>query len=236
MPISYGEACSLLSDNPAPVVFIDTCVLLDLVRAPIRESLSAETSNHARDMRARVATTHRTMWLITSETVQTEWNENIENIKAEVEQEISKLESKRRHFMSAAQAATNSLYQYGQSETALNLVSHLELSSRAMLDASLVIAPDDIHLVRAMNRVKGYQPPAQRGKAEPKDCEIFELFLALCKASRSEGRTEKFVFVSSNTKDYGGDSSGGIQLELDSVGAVFTHNLPWALAVIDGRA
>ena len=116
------------------------------------------------------------------------------------------------------------------------MVTQLEAASKALLDACIVVAPDDVHVVGAMNRVKRNLPPAQRGKAEPKDCEIYELFFSLCRDLRAQGMVLPFVFASSNTKDYGSDNGGGIQSELDRLSARFVSNLSWAIAAIDGRA
>lgn len=236
MPMRYIDALALLVNSPAPVLFIDTCVFLDIVRAPVRNTINAESAKYAQALCTRSSKTPTSLWLVTSETVQTEWHENITSVKKEVEQEIQRLELKRKHFISAAQAATGSQYQYGQSEIALKLVSQLEATSQALLNTSLVVSPDDAHLINAMRRVKGYRPPAQRGKAEPKDCEIFELFLGLCKDSRAAGITDHFVFASSNTRDYGVSNGGGIQPELNSINARLVHDLAWAVAAIDGRA
>jgi hypothetical protein len=234
--ITYTAACSLLAASPAPVLFVDTCIFLDIVRAPIRELISAESAKFAQNLCARSSGNPRSLWLVTSETAWTEWNENIAEVVNEVEREIRRIESKRKHFISAAQAISNCRYQYGQSEGALNLPSASKISSKRLLDACLVISPDNDHLIKAMNRVKQYVPPARRGKSEAKDCEIFELFLGLCKNSRTAGSADQFVFASSNTKDYGTDNAGGIQAELNCVNAKYVSDLPWAIAAIDGRA
>lgn len=235
VPTSYADSLRLLTNSPAPVVFVDTCIFLDIVRAPIREKISADIATHTQELCTRSKESPPSLWLVTSETVRDEWRAHIADVKAEVENEIQKLESKRKHFLSAAQFTTNLKFSYGQSETSLNLVSHLEAKSKALLDACLVVSPSDSHKIMAMNRIKKCLPPSRRGKAEPKDCEILELFLELCQGARAAGSPHKFVFVSSNVKDFGEDNSGGIQPELENMNANFVNHVAWAIAVIEGK-
>ncbi len=233
MPISYTDACSMLSGDPAPVLFLDTCIILDLIRSPVRDTIPSDITRHARDLCARSSDSPRSLWLATSTTVYDEWDENVDRVKVELEQGIRSIESTRQHFLSAAHSATDVQYEYGHRESQLNLVSQLESNSRALLDSCLVIEPDDAHLLNAMKRVKGYLPPAQRGKSEPRDCEIFELFLGVCTNCRSNGVTDKLLFVTSNKNDYGSSNSGGVQSELDALSAKAVFNLSWALAELD---
>lgn len=236
MPISYADACSAILGEPSPMLYLDTCVFLDIVRSPVRDSIGSDSAKVAQSLIRRSASNPRSLWLVTSATVEMEWQDNIDGVFEEVEREILKLESRRRHFLSAANAATNTQYQHGQIESALDLAKKLKFVSKSLLDACAIVIPEDLHLLGAMKRVKQYLPPAKRGKAEPKDCEIYELFLGLCRELRTRGVANDFVFSSSNTEEYGQKNSGGIQPELASVGAKYASNLAWAEAVLDGRA
>jgi len=86
-----------------------------------------------------------------------------------------------------------------------------------------------------MQRVKQYRPPARRGKSEPKDCEIFEVFLGLCSEIRTAGFVSESIFISSNTTDYAGENSVGITQELNEINGKFVSSLPWPKAEVDGR-
>ena len=236
MPISYADACSAILGEPSAILYLDTCVFLDIVRSPVRDSIDSDSAKVAQSLIRRSTSNPRSLWLVTSATVEMEWQDNINGVFEEVEREILKLESRRKHFLSAANAATNTQYQHGQIESALDLAKKLKVVSKSLLDACAIVTPEDLHLLGAMKRVKQYLPPAKRGKAEPKDCEIYELFLGLCRELRTHGVANDFVFSSSNTKEYGQKNSGGIQPELASVSAKYASNLAWAEAVIDGRA
>ena len=236
MRISYADACSAILGGPSAMLYLDTCVFLDILRSPVRERIDSDSARFAQLLIGKSSSNPRSLWLVTSATVETEWHENVDGVFEEVEREILKLESRRRHFLSAANAATNTQYQHGQIESVLDLAKKLKFVSKSLLDACAIVTPNDSHLLGAMNRVKQYLPPAKRGKAEPKDCEIYELFLGLCQELRTRGVVNAFVFLSSNTKEYGQENSGGIQPELSRVGAKYASNLAWAEAVLDGRA
>lgn len=236
MPISYTGACAQICAAPAPILFIDTCLFLDVLRAPVRENVSADSAKFSNELCARANASPRLVWLVTSETVVQEWQDNLAGVKDEVERETLKLEKKRLHFWSAAQHATGATHQSGPSERALNLTNQLEVVSKDLINACAIISPNDSHLVGAMTRVKSNMAPARRGKSEPKDCEIFELFVCLCRDLRSAGMTEEFVFASSNTNEYGPSNSGGIQPELHTFGAKYASDLSWAMAILDCHA
>ena len=235
MPISYADAFSLIWEKPAPIIYLDTCILLDIVRSPIRDNIDSNSAKLAKSLMARSNPNQRTLWLVTSATVEKEWQENIVGVLEETKREVIKLELRRRHFFAAVKSVAYIDYQDGQLERndILHLLADLKSIAESLLNSCLVIVPEDEHLVSAMNRVKHYVPPASRGKEASKDCEVYELFLGLCKDLQNSSAENKFVFLSSNTKDYGRSNSGGVQPELSKLGAKYATSLAWAEAVID---
>ncbi len=236
MPISYADACSAISADPSALLYIDTCVFLDIIRSAVREDINSLSVKIARSLIDRSNSRSRSLWLVTSATVEMEWYENVAGVLKETEREVLKLESRRRHFLSVANAATNMSYQHGQLESGLDLANKLKTVAESLLNSCIIVIPEDAHLLGAMNRVKKYLPPAKRGKAEPKDCEIYELFLGLCRDLRAYGVERDFVFLSSNTREYGQENAKRMKQELESVGAIYVSDLAWAEAVLDGRA
>ncbi len=235
MLTSFAEARTLITDSPAPVLFIDTCIFLDIVRAPVRDEIPADTAKYTQELRARSCESPVSRWLVTSEVASTEWDDNITSVKLDLERGILKLEAQRNHFLSAAQATTNVKYQYGHSERGLNLSSPLKMASRAFLSDCLIVPQSQDHSLRAVTRMSKNLPPSRRGNSSVKDCLIFEMFLEFCRDFRAAGMTDKLVFVSSNTRDFGSSNEDGVQIELNDLGAEFTVNLPMAVAALDGR-
>ena len=81
MPISYADACAGILGEPSGMLYLDTCVFLDIVRSPVRESIDSNSAKFAQALIGRATSHPRTLWLITSATVETEWAENIDGEK-----------------------------------------------------------------------------------------------------------------------------------------------------------
>lgn len=235
MPTPYAAAVGNILANPLPILYLDTCIYLDIVRSPIRDYIDADSVRIAQSLLERANPVARSLWLVTSATVEAEWADNINSVLEETEREILKLEARRRHFLAAANAGTNKSHEHGLLETSLDLANKLRDLSLSLLNTSLIITPENNHILAAMNRVKQNLPPAKRGKAEPKDCEIYELFLGLCGDLSAQGLTQDFLFVSSNTKEYSDGNNGGVQPELNAVNGTYVGSLAWAEAKLTGR-
>jgi hypothetical protein len=234
--VNYNDACSEINANPAPIIFLDTCIFLDIVRSPIRDEIKLNTVSIAAKLLEMASSCPRQIWLVTSETVEKEWFSNIEQVKSETEKSIRNLQSKRERLLSVANSLTNIDYEYGQVETSINLAESLMGASKSLLDACVVIIPEREHSAKAMDRVKENIPPASRGKAEPKDCEIFEVFVSLCGDIERDNTVDELVFSTSNTHEYGKNNKDAIARELNALKAKCAYDLLHAKAIIDGNA
>jgi len=234
MPTCYADALSKLQCEPTTILYLDTCILLDIIRSPVRENITADSVQFAKLLLERSNKTPKSLCLVTSETVAMEWAEHADEIMKEVEREILKLESKRSHFLTAAKGATEVDYPYGQVESRIDFAQKLKTISKAVLDACIAIPPEETDELCAMRRLKRYLPPAKRGKAEPKDSEIYELFLSLCRDLQA--KEVNLIFASSNRQDYGEKNSGGIAQELSAVNAKYATRWDWVNAILEGSA
>jgi hypothetical protein len=70
-----GSIVNTVNANPAPVLFLDACILLDIVRAPLRNK--ASEVQFARVFLGSVQKTPKTVHLLIAPPIQTEWNDNI---------------------------------------------------------------------------------------------------------------------------------------------------------------
>lgn len=229
------EVFSHIVENPAPVIFIDTCVFLDILRSPIRKNISTDIITTTLKLIEMSEKTPREVWLLTNETVHGEWNDHINSIKLELEKEIKSVEIKREKLFLAAKKTLGQTCEYGQKETSINLHCHLESLSRNLLNNCLVMQVEDMHSVRAMQRIRKCLPPARKGKQEAKDCEILEAFLDISKCIRDNDLEHVICFISSNSDDYGKPEQSPIQQDFDSVNTKYVNNLQWALTLIENR-
>jgi hypothetical protein len=70
-----AAAVAAINGIPAPVAFLDSCILLDVVRAPRRNK--ASEVRVARQFLASANKVPRTLYLVVGSPTQTEWNDHI---------------------------------------------------------------------------------------------------------------------------------------------------------------
>ena len=78
------------------MLFIDTCIFLDVLRAPYRDNIPSDGIAAAIKLIELSEKAPPNIWLVTNETVKGEWYDNISLVKIELEKEVKKLEIQRR--------------------------------------------------------------------------------------------------------------------------------------------
>lgn len=85
-----------------PILFIDTCIFLDILRSPYRDNISVNAISSALNLIKMSESDPCKVWLLTNEMVHSEWGENIANVKQELEKEVKRLEHTRGQLVIAA--------------------------------------------------------------------------------------------------------------------------------------
>jgi len=242
MFISSTELSEVIISAPAPVLFLDTCIILDIIRSPFRDKISTNNNeistneiSASLELIRKTEANNRSVWLVTNEIVYTEWKENIETVKNELTEEIKKAELKRQKMVNAANIIFDIKHNFGQPIQTLNLSEHLGNLSKSLLDKCEKIAIDDSHYVEAMKRINKCDAPAQRGKNSAKDCQIFAAFLDIGKQLRNKNFHQNICFITTNYQDYGKPNApkSPLDQELVSINAKYLHQLAWG--IIEGR-
>jgi hypothetical protein len=107
------------------------------------------------------------------------------------------------------------------------------IRSRAIVNrwmAAATSAPQTPEIeARATQRAIQPRTPARQGKDSIKDCVVIESYLAIVSALRAAGLTSRVVFVSSNTKDYAGETGRALNPDLAAefakIGMQYAPNL-----------
>lgn len=228
MTTSLEEVCRKILENPKPLVFIDTCTILDAIRVLHRDSIPDSYTEHALKLIERCS--QGDVWLLTAESVPNEYADNVDTVVDEAEKAISKIHRSvqalaRFHSLTTKQAIPS------QDFTLFKWQAIARDIADKLLSSCISIKREDEFVLKAATRVTGYIAPAQRGKAEYKDCEIVECFFAIAAKLRDQGYSNKIIFVTSNTKDYG--SIGKLHVPLDAqfqaVNADYTNTLNHAI-------
>jgi len=237
MFVEVDEVCTAITTKPAPVLFLDTCTILDVLRAPCRETIAVEEISASMALIRLNGQPTPGVWLVTNETVHGEWTANLDTVKNELERELKKIERLRSRLVDAVDIVYGRTHEIGHRVEHLKLSEHLENLSRQLLTVSQKVKIADSHSLNAMNRVRKYMAPACRGKQEAKDCEIIEAFLDLGRTLRSKGFADAICFVTANSDDYGKpmEPKNPLSTELMGINARYVGSLSWALAVVEGR-
>ncbi|MBY0514352.1 MAG: hypothetical protein K2P78_10625 [Gemmataceae bacterium] len=178
---------------PAPVIFIDTCSILDVARAPARDRAS---SVEAAEAVVRLAgTSPPGVYLLTADIVNAEWADHIQSAKDDTERAVNTC---------SAVAAVHTFIRGGPAVSLpldLNLLSQeLEARAKHLLTACQPVDRDFAAMNAALTRVVQKKKPSSKNQI--KDCHILEHCLAVVRGLRQQGFTRPFFFVSSNVEDF----------------------------------
>lgn len=209
-----------------PTLIFDSCVALDIVRAPFRREIPNETVVRA----AQIVGGAALVELVIASLVPQEVAANLPAVTAELQKHCERL------VEHAADADTACAALGVPTRSGLSRVSYVDLMVRLpelanqLIGKARVLAAQDAIELRAYRRAVDRKPPSTRGN-QGKDCQVYEETLELSRQLRALGYAEKIVFCSSNTQDYCEPRAvphSELAPELAAVGVSFTTNLPWA--------
>ena len=231
---SIDKAVELLSAANRPVLFLDTCILLDIIRSTHRglRGYAAQAS----ELSGRLLDSPPACLLVLSSIISREWEDNAPAVMEETSRHLRTMEEQSGHFHDACQAlgifTATPRTPYG----GMGLAEALCDLSRSLIDRAVLLDADAGCRVKAVERVVNKIPPALR-KGEVKDCTIIEEYMAVCRGLQASGFARKCVFCTSNTEDYCVTGSGlhpHLTGEFNGCMLTFTKNLPWAIHEITG--
>lgn len=189
---------SSFASQTSPILCVDTCSLLDIMRDPTRDTARAHERQASIDL-VELAEVGKLTCLI-AEQVKTEFRDHDQAIQDEAETKLKKLSEQIRRVSDITAV-------FGSPQT-LDLthfdehVPKARLVVQRWLDQLQPVTPGQDTHRKAFTRVNRNQAPAKRGKESSKDCLVYETYLEAMSQVRAEGFVSKIVFVSSNTADY----------------------------------
>ncbi|MRS17959.1 hypothetical protein GJV08_02170 [Enterobacteriaceae bacterium RIT692] len=190
---------NLLKFKNAPVLLLDTCVLLDIIRDVTRESVQAHNVIAGLEL-LRKAESGEDLFILIAPQVQLELSDNESDVELESERALKTILSRIKNVDSIS-------FEYGSAVRIT--VSHLDdyvLRAKKILErwknVSFLVPQNTDVVDRAFIRVTKSITPARKGKDSIKDCVVTETYLDIAQDLRAKGLTAPIVFASSNTKDY----------------------------------
>lgn len=210
-----------------PVLCIDTCSVLDIMRDPTRDETKPHERKAAIDLLDRLETGD--LVCLIAEQVELEFKEHDLPVQEEATKAIQKLQER---VDRANQVHGAFLSPISISLTHLDaMVASARQIVQRWLNAS-VSAPGSTDALRcAMDRVNRNISPARKGKDSVKDCLVLETYLEAMTSLRTAGLPATAVFLSSNSKEYLGETmvlKNDLQLDFFRTNMVYAANMAQA--------
>ncbi len=249
---SIEEAARLICGEPAPVLFLDACALLDILRvASIRDDATpARAILAANEILERINSNPRTSWLLCAALVEVEWKDNVERVMNEITNHVRQVDRSIERLHTAVRAIPSIVADIKTGEMrglaaglrapqfgSLALPTKLFEIAEKLMASALWLAADEQVLNAANARSMQALKPASVGKRERGDCHIIETYFALCRALRAGHFAESCIFVSSNKTDFFGEGSPMRPHEdlagaCSAVGLQFVQEFSHALSIL----
>ena len=232
--ISVEDAVQRIIGSPAPVLFPDTCILVDLIRIPLRAEnadMARRVLQVANHLITQMQETPKKLWVVICPPVQNEWVEHSQNTVDEMERHWKDLDKK----IAIAHASVDQIslpFTSANTYSDKNIENTLKFLAQNFLTSAIFLDEDKDLINRAYSRVVRVETPSRKGSSEIKDCVIIEHSIDLCTQLRQAGFTQNCVFATSNTTDFCTPNSPTIpKAPLDSqLGAInlsLTTNWEW---------
>lgn len=221
--LSLQDAIKIVDLENKPILFFDTCALLDILRICIPERHIAELDKHLIEVKRLID--NNNVICFSSKLCIKEFNDHSSSIINSYESELNKIQSPVNKYLEIV----NNSNIYGNLPIInLNTYSMKKYFSDiviAIVNKTNFIDEDDDFKEAAHTRVIEKKSPA-KNKGEYKDCYIWETFLQLIR-NRASHATNAY-FISSNKKDYCNQSDFD-KFEVDLEGDITGFNIQFAL-------
>lgn len=198
MSLSQQDIDTIASLN-APVICVDTCTLLDVIRDITRETVTVGDAVAGIAL-LEAAETGNDLVVLIAEQVTIEIAANAAEVEDEANRSLLKLQSQLKRIYDVTTA-------YG-TQGSLNfscIDGHVNTAKKFLnrwTQITKLIPHNPGISSRAFQRVNIPKTPARKGKESMKDCVVVETYLEAVQQLRAAGLTNKVVFASSNTREY----------------------------------
>jgi len=229
---SIPTAVITIQAHPAPVVYLDTCVLLDIIRAPLRNAASAVQA--ASELLTGARRVPPTVYPVIGCPTPTEWDDHVEGAVTDCTTAVSSVNAVSEAWSFLGMAGIPFL-----PVLAMDLPDRLKDLSETLRNVAILLDKDADALSRAIDRVIKAERPAKKGGKGAKDAVILEHAIGLTNALRAAGFGQTCIFVSSNTDDFAVSKTTALHPTLTPVFAAptnlrFEASISAAVALLKG--
>lgn len=205
---SFADFLAIYSANPKPILFWDTCGMLEYIRFVYRENKGVTTLNAMLDIASRII--NHDIYSVTSELAAIEWDDNVGIVMDDMEKSLNRTEV----CHSLAVETINKLYGFTYTSvdiTAFQIKEMLRDLSLNMAELTHFLLFKDI-TEATLERVAMKTPPAHKKGGEIKDCAMWESMIHLCDVinmAMPDGSPNK-VFYTVNINDFADRGRGRV--------------------------
>lgn len=213
--VTLDEAVDKVSKHPSPILFPDTCALLDLIRCTKRDNPSAikQQLESARNLIRKAANNPPMLWVVVPHPIPDEWDTHKSSAREELKQWKKHIERENLKLHAAAHSLNiqieDKLVQFAETQ----FIDSASSLASSFMKYGLTFE-DDTCKIAGLNRLRQGVAPAQPGERSPGDCIITEHCLKFVAFLRRREIDEPCVFLTSNTSDYYDDVQKAIREDL----------------------
>jgi hypothetical protein len=198
MTLAASELGQIVQANQ-PVLCVDTCSVLDVLRDPSRETTLPHDAVAAMAILRAMESGPRLISLLADQ-VRVELGNHLADVEAEALRGLQKLRAHVARIDGLVSAfgppAATDLSSW------TNLVASAKDVVQRWVQASVAASQSPDVPGRAFFRVMHARAPARRGKDSLQDCVVLETYIETVGELRRAGLATPIVFLSSNTSDY----------------------------------
>ncbi len=183
---------------------VDTCALLDIVRAPSRSNFNPAHLENARVMAAALIEPNPPVNIVVCNWVVGEYERGVEGVVAEVRQTLAAMWGAHRHaheMMAVHQGGSHT--QIDSEKWITQLLDHGKDVVAHFLRTTPKVAATAIDEQLATARTREARAPSHKGKGSLADAVVTELALRIARQVGHDGNGSALtILLSSNTKDF----------------------------------
>jgi len=229
--MSIFDAANTIAYKTKPILFCDTCALLDIIRLPLREKSSSRLIATLKSISNILSMVdNKDIILVSPPPILLEWQEHASYICEELAANIDIFSAKYAIIKATAAHQGTNLPPLSISSQAI--AQHYYNLSERLLCVSIILNKEDAPSLCAVDRATSCIAPARKGTI--KDCLIYEHMLKLIDELIKKGFSAKRVFITSNTNDFCDERNNPkppIDDELSVRSTIFCTNWNWAYSI-----
>ncbi len=186
----------LVQTHPAPIIFLDTCAILDIPRSFYRELASSSLIPRSLGAVRAASDAPPKLHLIVTEGVDGEYAKNLPETLQDLQERII-------HFSQVSLSLPSTADSSPLRSGLASIEKNLEVLTNQIHQSSRTIATEQACVSKARQRLSAGTAPGKRGSTNDADCIIIEHFLEFVAKLRALGFQGSCIFVSSNHRDFG---------------------------------